>query len=577
MNARSFSSLEGHFAAFLLRLSGQAGPELGLAARLLTRQMAQGHICLDLEEFAGREVLLTEGQTVSCPEPCLWLDRLGNSGVVGGPGQWRPLILDPPLLYLQLYWQYEREVADFILARSSLGPPAPAGGFEENLNRLFPRPAGAEGDEPDWQREAARKALASRFCVITGGPGTGKTTTVARILALYLQLHGEEAAGRIFLAAPTGKAAARLQEAIRHAKQGLDCAPELRALIPESALTLHRLLGATGRGRRYHGGNKLPAGLVVVDEASMVDLPLMAWLMTALPEDCALILLGDRNQLASVQPGAVLGDICQGLRDGGMSQSLAELHRSYRFAGSSGIGRLSRAVNDGDGEAALAVLTDESCADVRWLDLEGEAGGFQQRIVARLARHHQRIMQAGSPLQALQRMGEFAVLAALRRGACGVEAINRLASELLAPRDALAFPGRPVMISRNHYGLQLYNGDTGLILPDQEADSEPRVFFPSEDGVRKLLPARLPEHETAFALTVHKSQGSEFDRVVLLLPAEPSPVLSRELLYTGITRAVKSVEICGSRKVFVEAVGSRIRRRSGLVRALAPGLSKIKI
>jgi exodeoxyribonuclease V alpha subunit len=572
MKTTSFSSLESHFADFLLRLSGQAGPELALAARLVTRQMAQGHICLDLEEFAGREVLLAEGQAVSCPGLGHWLDRLGQSGVVGGPGEWRPLILAPPLLYLQRYWQYEREVADFILARSRMAPQAYAAErLEKHLARLFPQAAAAEGDEPDWQREAARKALASRFCVITGGPGTGKTTTVARILALYLQLSGEDEEGRIFLAAPTGKAAARLQEAIRHAKTRLDCAPELKAAIPETAVTLHRLLGTTRKGSRYHGKNLLPARLVVVDEASMVDLPLMAWLMAALPEGCGLILLGDRNQLASVQPGAVLGDICQGLRDGGMTHLLAELHRSYRFAGHSGIGRLSRAVNSGDGAAALAVLLDEGCADVRWLDMAGDVSGFQQRIVARIARHHQRIRQAASPVEALQRLGEFAVLSALRRGACGVEAINRLASDLLAPRDALSFQGRPIMVSRNHYGLQLYNGDTGLILPDPQADDELRVFFPMEGGVRKLLPARLPEHETAFALTVHKSQGSEFDQVVLILPAESSPVLSRELLYTGITRAVKSVEIWGAKNVFVESVSSRTRRKSGLVRALVQG------
>ncbi|MBU4263908.1 MAG: exodeoxyribonuclease V subunit alpha [Proteobacteria bacterium] len=572
MKTTNFSSLESHFADFLLRLSGHPGPELALAARLVARQMGQGHICLDLEEFAGRRVLLAEGQEVVCPELGCWVDGLRKCGVVGAPGEWQPLIVDPPFLYLQLYWQYEREVADCILAHSRMEQQEyDAEKVEKNLSRLFPRADGAESDEPDWQKEAARKALASRFCVISGGPGTGKTTTVARILALYLQLSGDDAAGRIFLAAPTGKAAARLQEAIRYAKMGLDCAPELKAAIPETAVTLHRLLGITQKGRRYDGKNLLPARLVVVDEASMVDLPLMAWLMTAIPADCTLILLGDRNQLSSVQPGAVLGDICQGLRDGSIHQSLAELHRSYRFASFSGIGKLSRAVNSGDGAGALAVLMDDGYKDVRWLDMAGDVSGFQQRIVDKIAQHHNRIMHAASPEEALRRMGEFAVLAALRRGPFGVEGINRLASDLLAPPDALYFHGRPIMVRRNHYGLQLYNGDTGLILPDAEADDELRVFFPAESGVRKLLPARLPEHETAFALTVHKSQGSEFDHVVLILPAESSPVLSRELVYTGITRAVQSVEIWGTKSVFVEAVSSRTSRKSGLVRALVQG------
>jgi exodeoxyribonuclease V alpha subunit len=560
-------SLERHFAGLLQRLAVHAGPELALAATLVARQVAQGHICLDLREFAGCDLVGPDGAPFVCPAEEAWLDALHNSGVAGAPGEWKPLILDPPLLYLQRYWQYEQEVAGFILDRGGSRPPEydPAR-LAAGLDRLFP-PSLPDGAEPDWQKEAARQALSSRFCVISGGPGTGKTTTVARILALSCELRND--GGRILLAAPTGKAAARLQEAIRQAKAGLPCCAEVKAAIPESAVTLHRLLGTSPRGRRYHRENRLSAGLVVVDEASMVDLPLMAWLMAALPEQCSLLLLGDHHQLASVQPGAVLGDICRGLGREANGPPLAELRRSFRFPAGSGIGALSRAVHGGDGEAALAVLLDPGYPDVTWFDIGPDPEPLRRRLMDAIRRQHERIGKAASPAEALGALSEFAVLAALRSGPCGVEQINLLASEMLAPAASTHFHGRPVMITANDYDTQLYNGDTGLILQDGAAAGELRAFFPAGPGGRRLLPARLPAHETAFAVTVHKSQGSEFAHVLLVLPTDSSPVLCRELLYTAITRATSSVEVWGDREVFLAAVKTPTRRRSGLIKALA--------
>ncbi|MBI4793271.1 MAG: exodeoxyribonuclease V subunit alpha [Deltaproteobacteria bacterium] len=569
MRSRNSSSLESHFAGLLRRLAGNGSPELGLAAALVARQVAQGHICLDLQEFAGREIARPDGGTALCPVEEEWIDALQKSGVVGAVDEWKPLILDPPLLYLQRYWQYEQEVADFILARGSMRPADFDGErLAQGLARLFPQ-ADPQETEPDWQKEAAHKALSSRFCVISGGPGTGKTTTVARILALFCELGATEESGRILLAAPTGKAAARLQEAIRQARTGLNCAPEVKAAIPETAVTLHRLLGSSPHGRRYQRKNLLPASLVVVDEASMVDLPLMAWLMTALPEKCTLLLLGDQHQLSSVQPGAVLGDICRGLRQGGADRSLAELRKSYRFPSGSGIGALSRMVYGGDGEGALAVLQDDNFPDVSWFDMGADPDQLRRRLLAAIGRHHQRTSRATTPAEALAAMGEFAVLSALRGGPFGVEQINLQAAEMLSPSGGGHFHGRPVMVTSNDYGLQLYNGDTGLILQDGQAAGQLRAFFPAGSGVRRLLPARLPAHETAFAVTVHKSQGSEFAHVLLILPAGSSPVLCRELVYTGITRATRSVEVWGDRNTFLEAIKSPTRRRSGLVKALA--------
>lgn len=569
MRSRNSSSLERHFAGLLQRLAGNSIAELELAAALVARQVAQGHICLDLQEFAGREIARADGGTAICPSEEEWIDALKKSGVAGAAGEWKPLILDPPLLYLQRYWQYEQEVAGFILARGGMRPADFDGErLAQGLARLFP-PADRQENEPDWQQEAARKALSSRFCVISGGPGTGKTTTVARILALFCERCAKEESGRILLAAPTGKAAARLQEAIRQARAGLNCTPEVKAAIPDTAVTLHRLLGSSPHGRRYHRKNQLAASLVVVDEASMVDLPLMAWLMTALPEQCGLLLLGDHHQLSSVQPGAVLGDICRGLRQGGADRLLAELRKSYRFPSGSGIGALSRMVNSGDGEGALAVLRDDNFPDVSWFDIGADQDPLRRRLLAALGRQQERISRAATPAEALLVMGDFAVLSARRGGPFGVEHINRLATEMLSPSGSAHFHGRPVMITSNDYDLQLYNGDAGLILQDGQAGGQLRAFFPAGTGVRRLLPARLPAHDPAFAVTVHKSQGSEFAHVLLILPAGSSPVLCRELLYTGITRAIRSVEVWGDRNLFLEAIKSPTMRRSGLVKALA--------
>lgn len=564
-----WSPLDLHFAGFLDRLASRPSRELALAASLVSRQTGDGHVCLDLDHFAGGSLVLADGTRRTCPALGEWLAALEESGVAGSPAEKTPLVLVPPRLYLARYFRYEATLAAFVMERSvgasgtSLTPA-----LEEGLDRLFGSRASAGSTERDWQREAARSALVRRFSVISGGPGTGKTTTVAAVLALFLEARNGDPF-HIALAAPTGKAAARLQEAIVSAKGRLSCPAGIKEAIPEKAMTLHRLLGRSRHGVRYHAADPLPCDLVVVDEASMVDLPLMARLVEALPHSCSLVLLGDRDQLASVEPGAVLGDICQGLGDRPeLSPAVTELRESYRFQASSGIGAVSRAVNSGDGEEAFGLLTGGGFADLAWRDISGlDPEEFGRMMLERLAAHHREIMRTAGPEEALAAAGRFAVLTALRQGPMGAERLNRLAARALGGRESASghFPGRPVMITRNDYNRELYNGDTGLVL---ETGNGLRACFPRAGGVRSLLLPQLPAHETAFALTVHKSQGSEFDHVVLILPPEPSPILCRELIYTGLTRARKSVEVWGGRRVFVQAVGRGIARRSGLVQAL---------
>lgn len=579
------NEIDSQFASFICRQAGSDDPHLEAAAALLSRGVVAGDVCLDLacalsDGDAGRYGI---GSLDS------WIERLRGFSVVGAPGEFRPLVLDGAnRLYLHRYWRYEEELAAAILKR---GAPAEFDRelLKEGLARLFPV-GGAE--ETDWQRIAALAAVTMRFSVISGGPGTGKTSTVVKVLALLLEQPGGDSC-RIALAAPTGKAAARLKESIMG---GVECSQEVRALIPEDVSTIHRLLGFV-KGScsfRHHRDNPLPFDLVIVDEASMVSLPLMAKLVDALRHDTRLILLGDRDQLASVEAGAVLGDICDTGGVHGFSAPFAKLaleltgdrlpvqdsisaladavvllSRSYRFSSSSGIGRVGALVNAGDGLAALADFKDDRLPDISLADTP-RASDLGEALSERIVAGYREYLKAGSPEEAFALFASFRILCAMRSGPYGVESVNLLVEERLAKAGLIHpegrwYAGEPVMITRNDYNLALFNGDVGLILPDPESGGELRAFFPcGAAAMRKVLPLRLPDHESAFAMTVHKSQGSEFDRVLLILPDRDAPLLTRELLYTAITRAKKSVQLLASDQLFLTAVQRRIVRRSGL-------------
>ncbi|MEW6488659.1 MAG: exodeoxyribonuclease V subunit alpha [Thermodesulfobacteriota bacterium] len=605
----AFSPLDLHLGRFLEGLEGRPCPELRLAAALASRAVGAGHVCLDLAA-AAREA----GVPVPCPELGPWVRALRETRVVGEPGTYAPLVLDPAgRLYLHRYWAYEDRLVRYLRERA--GAFAPAGAPEQvcaALGRLFPasgREGGGGGEaDPDWQRIAAAVAACRPFCVVSGGPGTGKTTAVVQILAL-LALLAPERAPRMALAAPTGKAASRLQESVRAAKGRLadGAGADAASAIPDQVSTVHRLLGALpGTPRfRHRADDPLPHDVVVVDEASMVDLPLMAKLVDALRPEARLLLLGDKDQLASVQAGAVLGDLCGGAAVGrfsdrlagwvsessggdlgpwtgaaegeGLADSVVLLRKSYRFGVGSGIGRASRLVNAGDGAGALGVLADPAAADTAWAPVpapERLAAALREPVL----RGYRGVVTAADPGAAHEAFGRVRLLCALRTSPYGVEAVNRLAEGILAAEGLIEprgswYAGRPVLVTENDYRVGLFNGDVGIALRDPSAGGALLVFFPAPDGaLRRVPPARVPPHETAYALTVHKSQGSEFDEVLLVLGAQPSRVLTRELVYTGLTRARSRVEVWGTEAVFREAVSRRVERSSGLRDALwGPG------
>ena len=635
------TSLDFHFASFMTRLSGVANPELFLAAALVSKFTVEGHTCLDLSSLAGKPLLNENGNALCvCPELLFWRKILEQSTVVGKPGEFMPLILDDKSrLYLFRYWEYEKKLAEGIRNRAKQN----ADGVDinllaESLDRLFQK---NQNPDPDWQKVAAATSVLKKFSVISGGPGTGKTFTVVKILTLLLEQTKNKKL-RIVLTAPTGKGAARLQEAIKNTKKVLTCSESIKKAIPDEASTVHRLMGSIPGSPyfRYNAENKLPVDVIVIDEVSMVSLSLMAKVHDAVPLDAWMILLGDKDQLASVEPGSVLGDICdtgevhsfsrshrdtlkkvdivipshseansyqvtfksssrrrRGIDAGvrfstsrsmtrrqqryahegdlvsGIQDSIVYLQKSYRFEKESGIGELSEAVNDGDSNRSLSLLKNERYPAINWKTLPTLKDlplHLKNKLLSGLGKY----LKTQDSKNALALFEQHRILCALREGPYGVRYLNFLVEQLLRKEKLIAlhqkwYSGRPLMITHNDYSLRLFNGDVGIVLPDSENSHELRAFFPTSDGnIRKFTLLRLPEHETVYALTIHKSQGSEFDEILVILPDIPSPVLTRELIYTAITRAKKRVEIWGKEEIFQTAISTRIERTSGLRDAL---------
>ncbi|MEP1216913.1 MAG: exodeoxyribonuclease V subunit alpha [Marinobacter sp.] len=669
-------ALDHAFAAFVCNIVSEQGEQpsamLALLAAMVSHQVGRGHVCLDIKHLCQSTeptlVLPPEG-VGSLPEGSLrpaelfadisadeLLTSLSNSCAVGNGEQSTPLVLDGPRLYLRRFWRYEQVIAagirDRLEHRAELTDEAL---LARALDTLFGR-----SREPDYQKLACALAARNRFSVITGGPGTGKTTTVVNLLAALQSVACETNASsgvspylRIRLSAPTGKAAARLSESIggavdRLPLENLPGRPE-KSAIPTQVTTLHRLLGSRpgSRSFRHNEDNPLPLDILVIDEASMVDVDLMASVFAALPAKARLIMLGDKDQLASVDAGAVLGELCQRAEEAHywpetaqwleavtgcqlppeltdsdgvpLDQAVAMLRKSYRFDQRSGIGVLASATNAGKlGGQLLGQCREQAFEDVAWLaSLEDHAlTGSPERFYnsgqgrqingqpveppvgyghyLRIIRNHRPAAGSGTDASehwnawandVLSAFNHFKVLCALRQGPFGVEGLNRDIAERLRGTGLIErtegwYEGRPVLITGNDYNLGLMNGDIGVTLSvpwdrnEAGASVETlRVAFPSNDGsgsIRWISPSRLQSLETVYAMTVHKSQGSEFTHACLVIPDRLTPVLTRELVYTGITRARHWLSLVASQEgVLKAAAGRGVIRASGLAGLLA--------
>ncbi len=540
--------LDLRFAQLIIRLNGAPNATLERAAQSVSAARTAGESCLPLSRLS--------------PDPTATRRDLLATRVVGAPGEWQPLILDAAgRLYLHRYWQYEQHLAAAIAARA-IGPICPIGPISPSED---PRAAD--------QHRAVATAVSSSFTVITGGPGTGKTRTVAEVLSSLHRLAAGQGrpVPRVALAAPTGKAAVRLAESIRQVLGAGHTIPE--------AVTLHRLLGLAQNSPkpRWDALHPLTAEVVIVDEASMVDLALMAKLFAAVPKTARLILLGDKDQLASVETGQVLGEICAASE--ALGGRVVELRQNFRFSENSSIHRLGEAVKNGDTETSLALLRTPAAADLQGSELP-RPDALKSALETPVLTHYGKVLACPDPASALDALARFRILCGLREGPYGVANLNRLAEAALAGHGKIQlatrhYHGRPVMIVRNDHQLRLFNGDIGLAWADPEAGGDLRVFFRGEDGaLRRLSPSRLPEHETAWAMTVHKSQGSEFHEVLLVLPDQESAVVTRELVYTAITRARSTVEVWFREAPLRAAIARRTVRASGLAEAIRAHLAQ---
>ncbi|MCK5917313.1 MAG: exodeoxyribonuclease V subunit alpha [Cocleimonas sp.] len=575
-----YEALDYQLANLLEQLNNEKNKTLRKVTLAISKKTREGHIALACDHALAEELLANK--------------------VVGMGEDYTPLTLDNNYIYLHRYWSYQQRLADQISARLSftVDKEQDREWIKQRLAHYFSQDN--DGSDINWQQTAAALALISRFLIISGGPGTGKTTTITRILALLIEQHQRtnHQPLRFSLAAPTGKAAMRMSESIRESitREGDKLSDEIKQQLPQESSTIHRLLGYIPNSTefRFNKNNHLATDIVIVDEASMIDLALMTKLFEATPPQASIILLGDKDQLASVETGSVFTDLCL-LADNQYSEILSNylqemightldaeqiktklapidnhilcLLKSWRFDQTSGIGILASAVNQGKTKDAINALEDSSVRDIQ-LILPVE---FTTNQLLSPWQHYLQALKTNTSIDDLfAAFNQFRILSALRKGMNGSTYLNLQLEKLFSQKKQLYtgkrwYHGRPIMITENSYRTGLFNGDIGITLIER---GQTQVWFKTNEGIKPFSPVRLPQHETAWVMTIHKSQGSEFKRVLIILPTEDTPVLTRQLIYTGITRAKKKLDIISSSTILELGIKREIPQATQIRSAL---------
>jgi len=546
--------LDVELAKALSAMVGSDDRTVEAAIALTSRSVRLGHACLPLDKASDEIVSSGVALPFDLPTPSAWAQALSESPLI----KEGPLVLDAnQRLYLRRHWQLERDIAAELAARARAGAPltADASWRAQSLDRLF------GPDRESMPRAAAVNALEHRVSVLCGGPGTGKTTTVASVVALLAEarIRQSKRPPKTLLLAPTGKAAVRLAEAVTRAKRMLSASKAALESIPDEATTLHRALGMFRDGMRFRRDAAFPidAEVVVVDEASMVDLHLMRQLLVATPRDATLLIVGDPDQLTSVEAGSVLRDLVRASDETWWSGKVTRLRKTYRYDSSRPLGELVASIRNGDAARVRALLDSADPTDVRWTGAEGLSAEL-----SRAAARWSEILATSDPRTHFERRGHYVVLSPYRVGRTGTQQLGRVIEAELRGSEVI-----PIIIEENQHELGIYNGDFGM-LSDRDGTEVATIQRDPEEA-RELAVARLPRYSRAFALSVHKAQGSEFDELTIVMPDEDAPLLTREMLYTAVSRARESIRLVGPLEVIEGAVDRQARRFSGLVDRIA--------